>query len=244
LIHEAAFSPGVSPLVLPAMLGAACDGRGTSASTEFPVRFEVKLPVLGLKRLLGRVVPTARFEDSMRVFRLCRPAICLSCIAAARLDSQTTEPGLWLGGSVGFGTAFIGNMSVSGTGAEVAGGVTITRQLNVGGRLLGFTELNFFGDQPGWSSRTKLLVASYIFSDAPFAVSSGIGTMSTRQKDNNVRGESTVLETGVEMAWRRGASVRLVALETWTLGHTRWSGSSFPSGNARQFFAGVGILFR
>jgi hypothetical protein len=134
-------------------------------------------------------------------------------------------------------------MSWSGASADVGGGVTIMRKLSVGGRLLGFTSLDLF-DQVGWSARTMLLVTSYTFSDAPFALSTGLGKMRVHHKENDIRGETTVLETGVEMAWRRGASLRLVALETWPLGDTRWGGSGVPKGNARQFYVGAGILVR
>jgi hypothetical protein len=134
-------------------------------------------------------------------------------------------------------------MSWSGASADAGGGVTITRKLSVGGRLLGFTSLDLF-DQVGWSARTMLLVTSYTFSDAPFALSAGLGKMRVRHKENDIRGETTVLETGVEMAWRRGTSLRLVALETWAVGDTRWSGSGAPTGNARQFYVGAGILVR
>src|ERR1700752_311940 len=105
--------------------------------------------------------------------------------AASSLKGQAGTP--WLAGSVGVGTAYIGNTSAAGLAADISGGLTVMRGIRIGARFVRVTSVDIAGDQPGWSAQTLLGIASYTF-DSAFTLSSGLGRMTTRQKDSSISG--------------------------------------------------------
>ena len=161
---------------------------------------------------------------------------------ASTLPGQSGTP--WLASSAGFGAAHIGNISVGGLGADIAGGLTLGHRMRIGARFEGVTSVDI-GDQPGWSARTVLGIASYTF-DSSFTVSSGLGRMMTHQKDSAISGRAAVCETGLELALPRGTgpAVRFFVGRTWPIASTRWKGTTYPFGSTAQFHAGLGVLFR
>jgi hypothetical protein len=164
-------------------------------------------------------------------------------LAAGSLPGQGEPP--WLGASVGIGTAYIGGISAGGLSTDLSGGLTATRHIRIGARLLGFTEVDIAGDQPGWSAHTVLGIASYTI-DSSLTLSSGFGTMTTHQTDSSISGTGAVCETGIELTLprRTGPAVRMFALRTWPLARTKWRGTTYPYGNAAQLHVGLGVLFR
>ena len=174
------------------------------------------------------------------------------CGAASRSVAQVQPRSpVWLGASVGFGSAHVGKISASGLSADLEAGLRIQRNIRIGVRLVGVTSIDI-GDQPGWSGHTLLAVAGHDFADGLFALTAGVGSMHVRQKDSEIIGRSTVLKAGVEVGLTNcpargeheqpGISLRLLGLRTWALGQTRWKGSTFDFGNATQFYLGLGFV--
>jgi hypothetical protein len=177
----------------------------------------------------------------LRRSTLAQVGLALS-LAAGTLHGQE---GPWVGGSVGIGTVYIGNISAGGLSADISGGLTVIHNIRIGARFVGGASVDIAGDQPGWSAQTVVGIVSYTINSS-LTLSSGFGAMTTRQRDGSISGTGTVYEAGIELALPRGTgpAVRMLALRTRPLARTKWTGTTYPYGDAAQFHVGLGVLFR
>ena len=105
------------------------------------------------------------------------------------------------------GTTYIGNISAGGLFTDISGGLTTIRNIRIGARFVGVTSVDIAGDLPGWSAHTVVGFASYTI-DSSLTLSSGFGTMTTRQTDSSISGTGAVYEAGTERAGRSWQEVQ------------------------------------